>query len=243
MRVLGVVPARGGSKGIHRKNLQRLCGRPLLAYTADAALGSRLLTHVILSTDDQQIADVGRSCGLDVPFLRPPELARDDTPTLPVIQHAVRVLEAAGQRFDAVCILQPTAPFRRAEFIDGCIAALRDSDADAIVTVLPVPEVHNPHWVYFEGPDGALRLSTGEAVPIARRQDLPPAYHREGSVYVTRRDVLMEQNSIFGSRLIGFPIQPQDSIDINDPDDLARAEEILRNRVGFRSALSHAHRI
>src|SRR5262245_25269040 len=115
MQVLGVVTARGGSKSIPRKNLAPLLGRPLLAYTAEAALGSRRLTRVVLSTDDPEIARVGRQCGLEVPFLRPPELARDETPTIPVLQHAVRELEASDRRYDAVLVLQPTNPLRRAE--------------------------------------------------------------------------------------------------------------------------------
>jgi CMP-N-acetylneuraminic acid synthetase len=243
MRVLGVVPARGGSKGVHRKNIQRLNGKPLIAYTAEAALGARRLTRVVLSTDDQQIAEVGRSWGLEVPFLRPAALAADDTPTLPVIQHALACLEAEGDCYDAVCILQPTAPFRRSEFIDGCIQALESSDADSVVTVLPVPDAHNPHWVYFTTSDGCLRLSTGEPTPIPRRQELPPAYHREGSVYVTRRDVVIQQNSIFGARVLGYPVDPRDSIDINNVEDLARAESLLRDRDAAANRLSHAHRV
>ena len=121
LRVLGIIPARGGSKGIPRKNIRRLAGKPLLQYSAQAALGARRLARTILSTEDPEIAEVGRTCGLEVPFLRPPELARDDTPTLPVLQHAVRTLEAAGDHYDAVCLLQPTNPFRQSHDIDACI--------------------------------------------------------------------------------------------------------------------------
>ena len=113
MTVVGIVPARGGSKGIPRKNIAPLLGKPLLAYTAEAALAARRLARVILSTDDDEIAEVGRRCGLEVLFMRPPELARDDTPMLPVVQHAVRWLEERGDRYDAVCLLQPTNPLRR----------------------------------------------------------------------------------------------------------------------------------
>ncbi len=118
MKTLGIVPARGGSKGIPRKNIVPLLGKPLLAYTAEAALAAQRLTRVILSTEDEEIARVGRQCGLAVPFLRPTELARDDTPTIPVLQDVVRKLEAAGEVYDAVFILQPTTPLRRAEDID-----------------------------------------------------------------------------------------------------------------------------
>src|SRR6266516_4625509 len=111
-RVLGIITARGGSKGIPRKNIRLLGAKPLLQYTAEAAFGAKRLARVILSTEDEEIADVGRQCGLEVPFLRPSALARDDTPTLPVLQHAVRALEEGGESYDAICLLQPTNPFR-----------------------------------------------------------------------------------------------------------------------------------
>lgn len=227
MRVLGLIPARSGSKGVPGKNIKLLSGRPLLWYTAQAAQAAKRLTRVVLSTDSEEIAAVGRACGVEVPFLRPAELARDDTPTLPVAQHALRLLEEAGDRFDALCLLQPTNPLRRSEDIDACIELLAASDADAVVTVLPVPAEHNPHWVYFRAEDGRLHLSTGAAAPIPRRQDLPPAFHREGSVYVTRRAVVMEENSLYGTRVLGYEIDLRRSVNIDDPSDWECAEEMI----------------
>lgn len=229
MRILAIIPARGRSKGIPRKNVRLLAGRPLLQYTAEAALAGRCLTRVVLSTEDEEIAEVGRRCGLDVPFLRPLELALDDTPTLPVLQHAVGALEKDGARFDAICLLQPTSPFRTPDDIDGCINLLIESGADSVVTVLPVPHEHNPHWVYFQDENGFLRLSTGETTPIPQRQLLPPAFHREGSIYVTRRDVLMEQNSLYGSKVVGFPMDPRRSVNIDTMGDWDRADALLRS--------------
>ena len=142
---------------------------------------------------------------MDVPFMRPIELARDETPTLPVVQHALGILEARGERYDGVCLLQPTSPFRPASDIDGCVELLASSEADSVVSVLPVPVEYNPHWVYFGAPNGEIRLSTGEAQPIPRRQALPAAWHREGSVYVTRRDVVMA-GSLYGARTIGYVV-------------------------------------
>jgi CMP-N-acetylneuraminic acid synthetase len=226
MRVLGLIPARGGSKGIPRKNIRPLAGKPLLRYTAEAALGARRLGGVILSTEDEEIAAVGKSCGLSVPFIRPAELALDETPTLPVVQHALAWLESRGTSFDAVCLLQPTNPFRTAADIDACIELLEQTDADAVVTVLPVPAEHNPHWVYFKSDDGSLRLSTGEDTPIARRQELPPAFHREGSVYVTRTEVVMK-GSLFGKRLVGYPMDPARSVNLDSFADWERAAELL----------------
>ena len=227
MRVLGLIPARGGSKGIPRKNIRLLVGRPLLQYTAKAALAATKLSRVILSTEDEEIADVGRHCGLDVPFMRPAELARDDTPTLPVVQHALHWLEQSGDRYDAVCLLQPTNPLRRPADIDGCIELLDTSGADAVVTVLMVPAEYNPHWVYFRGEDEMLHLSTGETNPVPRRQDLPPAFHREGSVYVTLCKTVMEADSLYGERIAGYTIDPNQSVNIDGPEDWARAELVL----------------
>ena len=228
MRVLGLVPARGGSKGVPRKNIRPLCGRPLIAYTAEAALAASLLERVILSTEDAEIAAVGKSFGLDVPFMRPAELAADSTPSVLVVKHALAWLEERGEKYDAVCLLQPTHPLRQPADIDGCIRMLGESGADAVVTVSEVPPEFNPHWVFFRSADGFLRLSTGEQAPIPRRQELPPAFHREGSVYVTRCDVLASTGSLLGTRLAGYPVDPARSVNIDTPEDWAMAEELLR---------------
>lgn len=225
MRVLGIVPARGGSKGVPRKNVRLLAGKPLLQYTAEAALGARL-ARVVLSTDDDEIAEVGRGVGLDVPFLRPSLLADDRSPMLPVVLHAVDTLEAAGDRFDAICLLQPTTPLRTSADIDASLDRLEQTGADTVISVLPVPEKHNPHWVYVPGADGSLHLATGEPQPIPRRQDLPPAFHREGSIYLTRRAVLAT-GSLYGATVVGHPMDPSRSVNIDDMADWERAEALL----------------
>ena len=227
MRVLGLLPARGGSKGIPRKNIRPLAGTPLLAYTAAAAHAATRLARVVLSTEDAEIAALGRACGLDVPFLRPADLAQDTTPTLPVVQHALRHLAAAGDHYDAVCLLQPTHPLRTAATIDGCIGLLLTSAADSVVTVLPVPAEYHPHWVYFAAADGTLRLSNGALTPPPRRQDLPPAFHREGSVYVTRTAVVLDGDSLYGARTLGYSVVGLPSVNLDTPDDWARAEAWL----------------
>ncbi len=231
MKVLGLIPARGGSKGVLRKNIKLLCGKPLLQYTAEAALAARHLSRVILTTEDIRVAAVGEGCGLEVPFLRPIELAQDDSPTLPVLQHAVRWLEDRGDYFDAICLLQPTSPLRCPEDIDACIELLETSGGDAVVTILPIPAEYNPHWVYLREGDGRLRLSTGEASPIPRRQQLPPAFYRDGSVYVTRRDVLMDGDSLYGEHLEGYPMDPARSINIDEPKDWERVETLLQQQL------------
>jgi CMP-N-acetylneuraminic acid synthetase len=225
MRVLGLVPARAGSKGVPAKNTRLLGGRPLLAYTAEVALAARQLARVVLSTEDETIAALGTDLGLEVPFLRPPELAGDDTPMLAVLQHAIDSLPEA---FDAVCLLQPTSPLRPAGLIDRCITLLDSSGADAVVTMVPVPAEHNPHWVYVRDAGGRLRLSTGEANPIGRRQDLPTALHRDGSVYVLRTEGI-RRGIPYGDHLEAVVLEPATSVNIDDLDDWARAEALLES--------------
>src|SRR5581483_400682 len=169
MRVLGLIPARGGSKGVPRKNIRLLGGKPLLAYTAEAALAAQRLTRVVLSTDDEEIAAVGQSFGVEVPFLRPVELAQDNTPTLPVVQHALRWFEEHDTRFDAICLLQPTSPLRRAADIDASIELLERSDADTVISVLPVTLEYNPPWFYSQNKAGWLHRGTVEYGWISRR--------------------------------------------------------------------------
>ena len=147
-----------------------------------------------------------------------------------------RWLEAHGERFDAICQLQPTSPLREPGEIEACIALLEDGAADAVMTVAAVPQEHNPHWVYFMDADGELRLSTGATTPPPRRQALPPAYHRDGSVYVTRRDVVMEQNSLYGSRVLGLVMSGSDCVNIDHLNDFAEAESILRRRAQSTAA-------
>jgi CMP-N-acetylneuraminic acid synthetase len=136
-------------------------------------------------------------------------------------------LEDHGERFDAVATLQATNPLRRSCDIDNCADLLIRSRADSVMTVIPVPDSYNPHWVYFQSEDGGLRLSTGEAFPIPRRQDLPPAFHRDGSVYITRREVLMNDGSIYG-RVVGYALDPSRSVNIDTLDDWNRAEDLLK---------------
>jgi CMP-N-acetylneuraminic acid synthetase len=227
MKVLGIIPARGGSKGVPRKNIRLLNGRPLLCYTAEAALNSSLLTKVVLSTDDKEIASIGKDCGLCVPFLRPKELAQDHSPTLPLIFHALNYFEQTDDRYDAICLLQPTTPFRDSPIIDGCIRLLIDRCADTVVTVLPVPAPYNPHFVYFQKADDCLQHCMGDKTIPIRRQDTPQAFHREGSVYVTRVKTLRETKSLYGKKVVGFPIDPKRSVNIDSQKDWEKAELLM----------------
>lgn len=233
MRVLGLIPARGGSKGIPRKNIRMLGGKPLIAWTIEAARKSRLLTRVILSTEDEEIAEVGRQWEVDVPFLRPRELAEDDTPTLPVVLHAVMEIEKQGGHYDAVCLLQPTAPFRKPEWIDACIQLMEKRGADASVTVCRIPAEHHPWWSLMLDGEGWLHFSQSGEAPV-RRQDLPPAYYREGSVYVTRVQTLLRSGSLYGTKLAAFEVAADESVNLDTEEDWKRAEMLLERGITAR---------
>lgn len=228
MKVLGIIPARGGSKGVPGKNIKPLAGKPLLAYTAERALASKLLTKVMLSTDDPKIADVGRQIGLDVPFLRPPELAEDTTPTLPVIQHALSYYQSIGEEFDAMCLLEVTSPFRKIDLIDLAIRQFINSDGDALVSVLKIPDTYNPHWAFESDKNGLLHISTGDKKIISRRQDLPKAYFRDGSIYLTKKSVVMN-GSLYGNKLAFLENDPEFYVNIDTLTDWAEAEQMILN--------------
>lgn len=232
MRILAVIPARGGSKGLPGKNIRPLAGKPLLAYTAEAALASNLVSQVVLSTDDLEIAHLGRELGLKVPFIRPPELALDHTPTLPVIQHALRMMEAEFGQFDAVCILQVTSPFRKKDLLDQAISKFIHSKADSLVTVLPVPDHFNPHWTFEPDHSGLLQIATGEKKLITRRQELPKCYHRDGSIYITKREVLIK-GSLYGDSVAFLENDPDFYVNIDTQSDWDEAERIIAKIKNF----------
>ena len=225
MRALGVVPARGGSQGISNKNLRPLAGRPLLAYTAEAARASRRLTRVVLSTDDQAIAEAGRALGLEVPFMRPASLAAADTPMLPVLQHAVRELARAGFAADVVVLLQPTSPLRRAGHIDAAVDLLASSGADSVVSVTEVPHQFNPVSVLTLE---AGRLHAFHDGPlILRRQDKPKVFARNGPSVLAVRVSTLDRGSLYGDDCRALIMSAEESVDIDTVADLEYAEFLM----------------
>ena len=230
MNVLGVIPARGGSKGIAHKNLAMVAGRPLLAYTADAARTSRRLSRVIVSTDDPAIADAARALDLEVPFLRPPELAADTTPMLPVLQHAVDAISAAGFAADAVVLLQPTSPLRRAEHIDRAVELLESSGSDSVVTVTEVPHQFNP--VSVMRLDGDRLVSFLDGPQVYRRQDKPQVFARNGPAVLATRTEVLRRGSLYGDDSRPLVMTPEESLDIDNESDLELLEYLLLVRRG-----------
>jgi len=224
--VLGIVPARAGSKGVPGKNVRLLAGRPLIDYTAQAARESGVLDRVVLSTDSSEIAEVGRRCGLDVPFLRPASLAADDTPMLPVIRHTIDTLAAGGWTPDVIVLLQPTSPFRRGAHIRDVVNRLRSSKADSVVTVVEVPRHLSPDYV-MRIDEGVLKPFLAEGERVTRRQDARPAYSREGTAYAFWRATVERFGNIYGERCEPLVIDAADSLSIDSPADWAEAERRL----------------
>lgn len=227
-RVLGLIPARGGSKGVPGKNVRKLGGRPLIEWTIDSALEARALSAVVVSTDDPEIGRVADAAGAEVPFLRSAELASDASPTLPVIIDALDRLAAVGRTFDAVCLLQPTSPFRPTHLIDEAVDRLVAERADSVVSVLRIPFHHHPDWALITGDDGFARWATGLSEPPPRRQALSAAFHREGSLYVTRTEVL-RRGSLFGPRILPIEVAGP-TVNIDTPDDWVLAEQLAANQ-------------
>ncbi len=230
MQLLGIVPARGGSKGIPGKNIKLLGDKPLIAYTAEAARQAGICTRLILTTDSEEIASVAREWEIEVPFIRPLELARDDTPMLPVLQHAVREMQAVGFAPEAIVILQPTAPFRRAEDLQKAFALLVSEESiDSVVSVSPVPEHYSPHFVMKIEKDRLLPFVEG-GIKITRRQDAPKAYSRSGDFYFTRIATLMQGNSIYGQNCRPYVVMHPDRVNLDTLEDWKEAERMIQAR-------------
>ncbi|MBI3320674.1 MAG: acylneuraminate cytidylyltransferase family protein [Candidatus Omnitrophica bacterium] len=229
---VGIVVARGGSKGLPGKNLRRIGPYPLVACTILAAKRSRLLDRVMLSTDSPQIAAVGRRFGAEVPFLRPKSLARDTTHTPPVIEHAIRYLERTeGYRVDIVVTLQPTSPFRRPEHIDSAVRML--ARRRGLTSVITVEQAAVPPFWMFRTRGGRLVpfVQDGTDYLLKERQQLPKIVQPNGAVYVTRRSLLRSGviASVFDDRTTGYLLMDRwSSVDIDEPMDLAFAQQLLR---------------
>ena len=220
MNVLALIPARGASKAIPRKNLAPLAGRPLLAWTIDAASESEAVTRVFVSTEDDEIAEVTRGLGAYV-LQRPPELASDETPMRAVIDHALGEL---GQP-DLLVLLQPTSPLRRSDHIDEAVRLLLDSDVDCVVSVVEVP--------HRFGPESLMALDGGRLVPLgesaARRQDKQVVYARNGPAVLALRPEGLGDD-LYGGECRPYVMRPEDSVDVDEPFDLKLAEFLLARR-------------
>ena len=229
MRILGIIPARAGSKGVPCKNIRPLNGIPLVEYTFKAASSSNLLTKVMISTDDEKCIAFAKANSIDTPFIRPMYLATDNSSSLDVVRHALKHYQEKGEVFDAICLLQPTCPFRRSGFIDKAIKRFTSQDFDTLLSMLEVPHEYNPHWVFKVGVSGELQISTGDDHIIMRRQELPPAFHRDGSIYLVKTSTVLNHNTFYGKNMGYILSDPACHVNIDTPRDWDKAEQLAKN--------------
>ncbi len=216
-RILAMIPARGGSKGVPGKNLRPLGGKPLIAWTIETARRSGLIDRLVLSSDDAEIIRVARAWGCEAPFVRPPELARDDTPGIAPAQHCVRAIPG----YDYLVILQPTSPFRTADDIDGAIARCVGRRAKALVSVSEAAQ--HPSWMFSLDASDHLTPLLAEAPP-ARRQELSEVFALNGAIYVARCDWLAETQTLLGPDTLAYVMDRKRALDIDTALDFAVAE-------------------
>jgi N-acylneuraminate cytidylyltransferase/CMP-N,N'-diacetyllegionaminic acid synthase len=221
MKVLGLIPARGGSKGIPKKNIRNIAGKPLISWTIETALASNV-SSVVVSTDDLEIADLAKEHGADVPFIRPRELSLDDTPGISVAKHAIDLLPG----YDALILLQPTSPLRSSEDINNCLRKKEIHQAPSVVSVVECR--NHPHWAYSM--TESERLLPFEAKAAVRRQNLPPAFSLNGAIYLAGYDQLRNSQSFIDKNTVAYLMPNERSVDIDDYFDWRIAEMLLKER-------------
>lgn len=232
MRVLALIPARGGSVSLPRKNVLLFCGKPLIAYSIEAARSAAEagapIDRIIVSTEDAEIAKVSREWGAEVPFMRPPELARSDTPSLPVVQHALAFVEKEeGIRYDWVLLLQPTSPLRTGFDIIRALEIAQEPETTAVIGVTGAGNSHPAKLKLIV--NGVLRPYLGDKLEPQRRQDFDfDVYKTNGAIYLARRDVLMSQDSFFGVCPRPLVMPPERAVDIDTSLDFEISEALYR---------------
>jgi CMP-N-acetylneuraminic acid synthetase len=227
-RVLAVVPARGGSKGLPGKNIRTICGKPLICWTIGTALKSRFIDELIVSTDHREIADISLQAGAAVPFLRPAALATDSTPTIDVVEHALEHFRAAGQSFDYLVLLEPTSPLREDADIDSMLARL-DASADRFDAIVSVGEVSTHPAITKRLVGESIEPYCPELQMASRRQDNEPAFFPYGVAYIAKTQVLLSERSFYPKRCTYYRIQRYQNYEIDDIYDFVAVESIMRH--------------
>ncbi len=221
MNTFALIPARGGTKGIPRKNIKLIAGKPLIVWTIEAALRSSLLSDVVVSTDDLEIADVARRAGAKVPFMRPAELAQDQTPGLVPVLHALDQLP----QYDSVLLLQPTSPLRTTDDIDGCLNFVTQKKAPSVVSITEA--YTHPYWTYRLNSDQTM-ARFANVNPVLRRQDLPAVFSLNGAMYFAEANWLRDSGSLVGAETLAYLMSQEHSVDLDTPLDWKFAELLLK---------------
>ena len=217
-KVLGLIPARGNSKRLPRKNIIELYGKPLIAWTIEAALGSKYIDRVIVSTDNQEIANIAKKYGAEVPFIRPSELATDEATTIDAVLYSLGQLEEVGEKYDYIALLQPTSPLRTTQNIEESIELLQTKNSDAVISVCEAE--HHPLWSNVLPDDLSMDNFLDASVKNKRSQDLPKQYRINGAIYISSVKKLRKENSFFlSNNCIAYIMKQNVSIDIDTMDD------------------------
>ncbi len=230
-KIITIIPARGGSKGIPRKNIKLLAGKPLISYTIETAKQSKHINQIIVSTEDQEIKEVAQKYGAEV-IDRPEELAQDNIPTLPVLQHVVQTLQDNNEQVKLIVLLQPTAQFQKVEEIDEAIEIMLNRNWDSLISLSPIPKHFNPIWQKTLAEDGQV-LNESNNEPInddkksTHRQNLEQTYWKNGQIYIMTPETLMEKGSLFGDRCTSYIID-REIVNIDTDEDWKKAEELSK---------------
>ncbi len=226
--ILGLIPARGGSKGLPRKNIRPLLGKPLITWTIEQALASKYLDRVVVTTDDKEIAEVSKKYGAEVPFMRPKELAEDNTKGIDVVLHALNWLKENDKQkqYDLIMLLQPTSPLRKSEDIDKAIELLFLKEEKSIVSVCEVD--HHPLWANTLPEDGCMKDFIRQEIMNKNRQELPVFYRLNGAIYLAYCNYIKKQKSFFGEKTFAYIMPKERSVDIDDKIDLKLAEILIK---------------
>lgn len=226
-KILAIIPARGGSKGIPNKNIKLINGKPLIAHTIEEAIRSKYIDKIIVSTDDAEIAKISRQYGAEIPFMRPPHLAKDDTPGIEPIIHALNWFKSNNQEFDYVICLQCTSPFRKVEQVDEALEKLMKSNSDSIVSVCE-SEV-SPYWMK-KIENGEMKDFLNDIPFYGRRQDTPKIYRLNGAIYISNIETLSKNKSWYSENTLAYIMDRESSIDIDDMIDFKFAEFLMKER-------------
>lgn len=224
MKVLAIIPARGGSKGLPKKNIKQLGDKPLIGWSIEAAKNSKLVDKVIVSSDNEEIISISKKYGAEIPFVRPEELASDTANTKDVLVHAINFLREQNEQYDYIVLLQPTSPFREEGIIDKAINKAVNTGADMVVSVKETSS--NPYYVLFEENEMGF-LKQSKKSTFTRRQDCPTVYEYNGSIYVINTSSLLENDSLNFSRTVKLVMDDFHSVDIDSQFDFDFAEFLI----------------
>ena len=228
-KILGLILARGRSKGIKQKNITKLCGKPLIDWTINSALKSKRLTDIVLSTDSIKIAKIGKKLGAKVPFLRPLKYAQDKTSSVAAIEHAINWLRKKGKNYEFVTLLEPTSPLRDHNDIDQAILKIIRSKADSLVSVSKAESL-NPAYLYKKGKNDKIIPFKYYNKKYIRRQDVEPVYFQEGSIYISKVSTLLKKKTFCHNNTLMYVVPKWKSLEIDDSLDLILVSAILKNK-------------